>query len=289
MTAQSNSKTDNDLKSIHPSSNIHPTALIYPGAVIGEGTEVGPYSVIGPKVVLGARNRVGPHVVIEGNTRLGNDNQVFQFASVGSRPQDLKYKGEDSTVEIGDRNIIREYVTIQPGTEGGGMRTTIGHGNLFMASSHIGHDGHVGDGNIFANCATLAGHVTVGNFVTVGGLSAIHQFVRLGDISFLAGGAMVSQDIPPYCMAHGNRAKLVGLNSVGLARKGFATAEITKLKVVYRELFVSANGNFKTKLTSLIEKTEKTPLTNSFLEFISSSSRGIAVGARGKDDSEDED
>ncbi|MCB0340336.1 MAG: acyl-ACP--UDP-N-acetylglucosamine O-acyltransferase, partial [Bdellovibrionales bacterium] len=158
-------------------AEVHPSAIIASGAVLGEGTSVGPYSIIGPNVVIGQNCQIGPHVVIEGFTTLGNDNRVFQFASVGSAPQDLKYKGEQSRLEIGSRNIIREYVTLQPGTAGGGMLSKIGDENLFMVSSHVGHDCRVGDKNVFANGVALAGHVQVGNGVILGGLSAIHQFV----------------------------------------------------------------------------------------------------------------
>jgi UDP-N-acetylglucosamine acyltransferase len=158
-------------------TDIHSTAVVAPEAEIGDGCSVGPYSVIGPKVKLGNGCRVGSHVVIEGNTTIGDENQIFQFASVGAAPQDLKYHGEDSTLQIGSRNIIREYVTLQPGTEGGGMQTTIGDQNLFMACCHVGHDCRVGHRNVFANSAALAGHVTIGNGVIVGGLSGVHQFV----------------------------------------------------------------------------------------------------------------
>ncbi|NDC37605.1 MAG: acyl-ACP--UDP-N-acetylglucosamine O-acyltransferase [Proteobacteria bacterium] len=258
------------------SIQIHQTALVAEGAVLGEGTTVGPYSIIGPRVVLGRNNTVASHVVIEGNTRAGDENQFFQFCSIGSRPQDLKYNGEDSTVEIGHRNLIREYVTIQPGTRGGGMRTTVGDGNLLMGSVHIGHDSTVGNGNVIANGVAVAGHVSIGSFVIVGGLSGIHQFVRLGDLSFIGAGAMVSQDIPPFCMAQGDRASLVGLNKVGLQRRGYDEASILEIKRVYRELFVS-RGNFRAKLDRLLTEAS-TGAPRVLLEFISASSRGVAQG-----------
>jgi UDP-N-acetylglucosamine acyltransferase len=255
---------------------IHPTALVAEGATLGEGTTVGPYSIIGPKVVLGRNNTVASHVVIEGNTRAGDENQFFQFCSIGSRPQDLKYRGEDSTVEIGNRNIVREYVTIQPGTTGGGMRTVVGDTNLFMGSVHIGHDTLIGNGSIFANGVAVAGHVSIGNFVTVGGLSGIHQFVRLGDLSFIGAGAMVSQDIPPFCMAQGDRASLVGLNKVGMQRRGYDDSAMTEIKQVYRELFV-AKGQFRPKLERMRDQVSH-EAARTLLDFIFASSRGVAHG-----------
>ena len=268
--------------------SIHPTAIVHASAIIGDGSEVGAYSLIGPRVVLGKRNRVGPHVVLEGITTFGDENEIFQFASLGSKPQDLKYRGEDSTVEIGNRNIIREYVTIQPGTTGGGMRTRIGNGNLFMANAHIGHDSLIGDSNVFANSAGIAGHVTIGNWVMVGGLSAIHQFVRIGDLSFLGGGTMVVQDIPPYCIAQGDRAKLAGLNKVGLTRQGFDGAEILALKQIYRELFLATQDTFKARLSAIKERPHSSVLVKNFLQFVSSTQRGLCLPRKGKAASEDE-
>lgn len=257
---------------------IHPTAVICPGAVIGEGTTVGPYSVIGPKVVIGRGNRIASHVVIEGNTHIGDENVIFQFASVGAAPQDLKYSGEDSVLEIGNKNIIREYVTLQPGTKGGGMITKIGSGNLFMANCHVGHDGIVGDGNIFANSAALAGHVTVGSFVTVGGLAAVHQFVRLGDYSLIGGGAMANKDVPPYCIVQGDHAGLVGINVIGLERRGFSGEEIQEIRKLYRDLFVSDSGaaTLSAKVKAAKDSGEYSPKAVYFLEFIEGSKRGIA-------------
>ncbi|MCL4139356.1 UNVERIFIED_CONTAM: hypothetical protein GTU68_039304, partial [Idotea baltica] len=202
--------------------SIHSTAIIHEGASLGEGTEVGPYSVIGSKVKLGKNNIIKSHVVIEGNTEIGDENTFFQFASVGAAPQDLKFHGEDSKLIIGNKNTIREYVTLQPGTEGGGMLTSIGDQNLFMASSHVGHDCKVGNANVIANSVALAGHVTIHDFVIMGGLSAVHQFVRIGDSSMISGGSMVIKDIPPFSIAQGDRASLVGINKIGLERRGFS-------------------------------------------------------------------
>lgn len=255
-------------------ADIHSTAIIAPGAVIGEGTLVGPYSVIGPHVVLGKQNRIGAHVVLDGHTTFGDENQVFPFASVGTIPQDLKYRGEASRLTIGNKNLIREYVTIQPGTQGGGMLTSIGSGNLFMANSHVGHDSHVGNKNIIANSCALAGHVTVGSGVTIGGLSAIHQFVKLGDLGFIGGGAMVSLDLPPYCMAQGDRAGVVGVNIVGLERNGFSAEQVERMKKLYRTVYV-AKGLFKAKLEQARSEFGSFAECAAFLDFIAASERGV--------------
>ncbi len=261
-------------------AEIHATAIIAEGAILGEGTVVGPYTVIGPRVRIGARNRIGPHVVLEGNTTIGDENQIFQFASVGAVPQDLKYHGEESTLEIGNRNLIREYTTLQPGTEGGGMRTVIGNGNLFMACSHVGHDGRVGDNNVFANSVALSGHVTVGNRCIVGGLSGIHQFVHLGDLCLIGAGAMVSKDIPPYCMAQGDRARLVGLNTVGLKRAKFLEQDIRRMRELYRQIFFG-EGTLRERLPALHAGCADFASGRSFLDFISASSRGVATPRQG--------
>ena len=273
--------------------DIHVTAVVAPGAIIGEGCVVGAYSIIGPAVVLGARNRVGPHVVIEGNTRIGDDNVIFQFASIGAAPQDLKYHGEPSVLEIGNKNIIREYVTLQPGTEGGGMLTKIGDSNLFMANSHVGHDGMIGDGNVVANSAALAGHVTLGNYVTVGGLVGLHQFVRLGDYSLLGGGAMVSADIPPYCMAQGDRAGLVGINHIALSRRGFSPEDIGRIKKIYKSLFGTRSAEDRRTFSQRLEDERKNvvdfPAGLYLIDFIRESKRGVVQArARSSKDSGEE-
>lgn len=256
--------------------DIHPSAVVSPGAVLGDGTSVGPYTVIGPNVVLGKGNRVGSHVVIEGNTRIGDENNIFQFASVGSRPQDLKYHGEPSTLEIGNRNIIREYVTLQPGTEGGGMRTVIGDDNLFMVTSHIGHDCVVGNRNVIANAVAVAGHVTIGNGAILGGLVAVHQFVRIGDLALISGGSMVIKDVPPFCMAQGDRATLAGINQIGLKRAKFSEAEIHSIKKVYRDLFLG-DGVFKTRLENCLNAYKSDVRTLFLLNFVKGSERGVTT------------
>lgn len=260
---------------------IHSTAVIHDGAVIGEGTTIGAYSVIGPHVRLGKANRIASHVVIEGHTSIGCNNQVYQFASVGAAPQDLKFRGEASTLEIGDGNIIREYTTLQPGTAGGGMRTTIGDKNLFMANSHVGHDCHIGSANVVANSVALAGHVTVGSYVTLGGISAVHQFVRLGDYCFLGGGSMVAHDVPPYCIVEGNRAALAGLNVIGLERRGFNASDIDKLRSIYKRLFLDS-GVFRVRLEALRPELAAFPAGVVLLNFIDSSERGLCIPRRRK-------
>ena len=267
---------------------IHPSAVIAPGAELDHGVQVGPYAVVGPQVRIGRDSRIGPHSVIEGRTTLGCENTIFQFASVGAIPQDKKYQGEDSSLTIGDRNTIREFVTLNIGTTGGGMVTRIGNDNLFMVYSHVGHDCQIGNGVILANCATLAGHVILENYVGVGGLVAIHQFTRIGESAYLGGGAMVSLDVPPYCVAQGDRARLFGLNLIGLKRRGFGEEQLSALKKAYRTFF--AEG------LTLKEATDRTrqeqaasPEAVHLAEFIASSQRGICRPRRnaGQEDEDD--
>jgi len=254
--------------------SVHPTAVIGPGAKLHPTVEVGPYAVIGGQVTIGAGTTVGPHAVIEGRTRLGERNKVFQFASVGAQPQDLKYAGEDSALEIGDENLIREFTTLHKGTTGGGGVTRIGNRNLFMAYSHVAHDCRVGDGCVLANAATLGGHVAVGNHAILGGLAAVHQFTRIGQHAFVAGGTMVVMDVPPFCTAQGDRAELVGVNSIGLARHGFSEDQIGRVKEAYRILFRS-----KLPLEDAVERlrTELGDQTEiqTLLAFVTSSHRGL--------------
>ena len=263
---------------------VHPLAVVAEGARIGEGTVIGPFSVIGPDVVLGKNNIIGSHVVIEGFTTLGDGNQVFQFASVGAVPQDKKFYGEQSTLEIGDRNVIREYVTLQPGTSGGGMKTVIGSGNLFMASTHVGHDCLIGNDNVFANSAALAGHVRICNRVTVGGLAGIHQFASIGDLVLIGAGAMVSQDIPPYCIAQGDRAALVGINVIGMQRAGFSAEEVGACRKLYRELFM-ARRPLAENLKSARDSFAEFPAARNIMDFVASSSRGVASRRRNSSES----
>ena len=268
---------------------IHSTAVIEPGAVVGPGCSIGAFTTIGAKVVLGKNCRISSHVVIEGRTTLGDENQVYQFASVGAVPQDLKFSGEESRLVIGQRNIIREYVTLQPGTSGGGMLTSIGDKNLFMACSHVGHDCIIGNSNIFANSCALSGHVIVGDRGTFGGLSGVHQFVRIGDHAFLAAGAMVSQDVPPFCYVHGDRARLVGINVIGMQRAGFSPDEILEVRRVYRSL-LRKRGQLTQKLANFSGSSQLKAAALSLYSFIAASSeRGIcALRANRSPDQEDQ-
>jgi UDP-N-acetylglucosamine acyltransferase len=255
-------------------SMIHQTALINRQAEIDSDVEIGPYSVIGAGVRIGKQTRVASHVVIEGRTSLGQGNTIYQFATIGSRPQDLKYKGEASELIIGKHNTIREYVSLNPGTAGGGMVTRVGDHNLLMMHCHIAHDCLIGSHNIIANGATLGGHVVVEDHVIVGGLVGIHQFARIGSGAILGAGSMVSKDVPPFCNATGDRARLHGLNLEGLKRRGFTTTAIDALKKAYRIIFQS-----KLKTKDALEKVRRelspTAEIEILLTFIAQSQRGI--------------
>ena len=218
-------------------NKIHQTAVIETGAELGNNVEVGPYSVIGPNVSLGDETKLHSHVVVSGYTEIGANTHIFPFASIGHQPQDLKFKGESSRLKIGENNIIREHVTMSPGTEGGGFITEIGNNCLFMVGSHVAHDCKVGNQVVLANNATLAGHVVLEDFVILGGLSAVHQFVRIGRHAMVGGMSGVEQDIIPYGSALGNRARMSGLNIVGLKRRGFSRTEVANLRKAYRLLF----------------------------------------------------
>lgn len=255
-------------------SSIHPTAVVAPSAQLGNGVEIGPYAVLGPQVIIGDDTWVGPHAVIEGRTTIGRENRIFQFASVGAIPQDKKYHGEESQLIIGDNNAIREFATLHTGTAGGGMITRVGHHNLFMNYSHVAHDCQIGDHVVLANGATLAGHVTIENYVTVGGLVAIHQFTRIGESALLAGGAMVSQDVPPYCIATGDRAHLNGLNLIGLKRRGWSAEELSILKKAYRILFAEGLP-LKEAILRLREEYRASASVSRLTTFLADSQRGV--------------
>lgn len=269
---------------------IHPTAIVAQGAELAPGVRVGPYAVIGPYVRIGAGTRVGPHAVIDGRTTIGRDNRIFQFASVGAEPQDLKYRGEESRLEIGDRNIIREFATLNTGTTGGGMVTTVGSGTLLMNYSHVGHDCHVGSHCVLANSATLAGHVTLEDYVIVGGLAAIHQFVRVGESAILGGGSMVLHDVPPFCNASGDRARLRGLNLIGLKRRGFNAERLRAIKQAYRLLFAAGTPFAEARARTAAELGEH-PDVARMLAFLTGSSRGVtpALHGRGGEPSDDDE
>lgn len=254
---------------------IHPTAIIHPGAKLAANVSVGAYSTLGEHVVIGAGTTIASHVVIQGWTEIGEANQIFQFSSVGADPQDLKYAGQKTCLKIGDRNRIREFTTLNRGTEEGGGMTKIGDDNLFMAYSHVAHDCIVNDHVILANGATLAGHVEVESAAILGGLSAVHQFCRIGCHTMLSGGAMVSQDVLPYTIAQGDRAKTVGLNLIGLKRRGFSDETIRGIKASYRLVFRSGLG-LEEALAKIADEVESTPELDHFVNFIKQSQRGIA-------------
>lgn len=254
---------------------IHPTAIINPGARLAEDVTVGPYSVIGEHVVVGSGTTVAAHVVLEGWTEIGCDNRIFQFSSIGAAPQDLKYAGEETYLKIGDRNLIREFTTMSRGTAEGGGLTTVGNDNLFMAYSHVAHDCIVNNNVILANAATLAGHVEIESYAILGGLVAVHQFCRVGCHTMISGGAMITQDIPPYTVAQGDRAKTMGLNLIGLKRRGFSLETIRGIKAAYRTIFRSGL-HLEEALQKVDDEIESTPELDHFVNFIKTSQRGIA-------------
>lgn len=253
---------------------VHPSALVHPEAAVDPSADVGPFSVIGAQVRIGPKTWIGPHVVIDGDTSIGAGNRIFQFASIGAPPQDLKYAGEPTKVVIGDRNQIRECATVHRGTAQGGGVTRIGNGCLLMANSHVAHDCSLGDGVILANSVALAGHVAIEEHVICGGLSAIHQFTRIGRNAFISGGAMVGMDIPPYCTAQGDRAELAGLNTVGLTRHGFTPDQINRIKAAYKLLFRSSLG-LREALGRVSAEFGGNPEIDHLTRFIEGSARGI--------------
>ncbi len=253
---------------------IHPTAIVDPGAELADGVEIGPYSIIKEKVSIGPNTIIGSHVSIEPRVAIGSDCHIFQFASIGAAPQALKYQGEETHVKIGRGSVVREFVTIHRGTAFGRGFTEVGEENFLMAYCHIAHDCKTGHKVIMANNATLGGHIDIGDYVTVGGLVAIHQFVNIGDYAFIGGKSAVPKDVPPYVMATGDRARLRGLNSVGLKRAGFSKDAISALKKVYRIIF-----RIGITLNEAIERVnaevEPLPEVVNFINFIKSSTRGI--------------
>lgn len=246
---------------------IHPTAIIHEGAVIGNGVAVGPYCVVGAKVTLADNVKLHSHVVVEGNTTIGEGTEVFPFASLGHIPQDLKFGGEDSRLVIGKNNKIREHTTMNPGTAGDKMETVVGDNCLFMMSTHVAHDCIVGNNVILANNATLAGHVSVGNNAIIGGLSAVRQFIRIGEHAMIGGMSGVENDVIPYGLVMGERATLAGLNLVGLERRGFEKTEITALRQAYKELFMG-EGTLSERVEKLGLDYPQSKLVTDVLEFI---------------------
>lgn len=255
-------------------SRVHPTAIVHARAEMDSDVEIGPHCVIGAGVKIGKGNKVHSHAVIEGRTTLGEDNVIYPFASVGTAPQDLKYKGEPSELLIGNRNTIREYVSLNPGTSGGGMVTRVGDQNLLMMQCHIAHDCIIGNRNVIANGATLGGHVVIDDFVIIGGLVGIHQFVRVGTGAIVGAGSMVSKDVPPYCNATGDRAKLRGLNSEGLKRRGFDKTVVATIRRAYRIAFQSRLRT-EEALKRIRDELPAIPEIETFVSFIACSQRGV--------------
>ena len=245
---------------------IHKTAIIDSSAKISERVTIGPYSVIGPNVEIGEGTIVQSQVNIIGNTIIGKNNQIYPFASIGNDPQDLKFKGEKTLLEIGDNNKIREYVTINPGTEGGGGKTKVGNNCLFMVSSHIAHDCVVGDNVILANNVPLGGHAQVDNNAIIGGNSAVQQFTRVGKFAMIGGMCGVVRDVIPYGIAHGNRSILQGLNLIGLRRKNISNKEILSLSEAYKIIF--KNENLTENLSNLSNDLRKNELVSEVVNFI---------------------
>lgn len=265
------------------SARVHPSSVVESGAVLGDDVVVGPFCVVGPDVVLGDGVELVSHVSLAGRTALGPGCKVFPFASIGHPPQDLKYRGEPSRVEIGARTVIREQVTINPGTEGGGMLTSIGHDCLIMVGAHVAHDCRVGNHVILVNNATLAGHVTVGDYAILGGLSAVHQWVRVGPHSFLGGLSGLENDLIPYGSAIGDRARLGGLNIVGLKRRAFEREQIHRLRAAYRMLF-SEEGTLMERVGDVAAMFAGEPLVMEVVEFIrSGGDRALCMPRAGRE------
>ena len=246
---------------------IHPSAIVDPAAKLGEGVSIGPFCVVGPDVTLGDGVRLVSHVAVDGRTSIGAETVIYPFASIGHRPQDLKFHGEPSELVIGARNQIREHVTMNPGTEGGGMITRVGDDGLFMMGSHVAHDCVVGDHVIMANNATLGGHVTLGDYVIIGGLSAVRQFVRIGSHAMIGGMSGVENDVIPFGLVMGDRARLAGLNLVGLERRGFKKDDIHALRAAYRMLF-GPEGTFAERVDEVGRDFGERALISDVLSFI---------------------
>ena len=252
-------------------ANIHATAVVDPSAKLGTRVEIGPFCVIGPDVELGDGVVVHSHAVTTGRPALGEDCQVFPFASLGAAPQDVKFHGEPSTLSIGPKSIIREHVTVNPGTEGGHMATRLGSNCLLMIGAHVAHDCELGDNVTLVNSATLGGHVSIGDGAIIGGLSAVHQFVRIGAYAFIGGMSGIAADVIPFGMAIGNRANLCGLNIVGLRRKGFPREQIHELRQAYRMLFAS-EGTLMERLEDVESMFSANPLVKQIIDFIKTQS-----------------
>lgn len=253
---------------------VHPTAIVEKGAQLGKGVQVGPFCVVGSKAVLHDWVRLDSHVTVQGRTTIGERSAIYQFATIGVIPQDLKFRNEDTELIIGAENSIRQYVNISIGTEGGGGRTVIGRRNLLMVYVHVAHDCVIGDNCVFANAVSLAGHVTVKDHAFLGGYAAVHQFVKIGELAMLGGGSMVVQDVPPFVMVQGDRAAPIGLNIVGLKRAGFSTEEVKDIKTMYRLLY-NENLTVEDCLSRIERDVSDSRWRHMFVEFIKASERGV--------------
>lgn len=256
-------------------ARIHPTAIIDPSAELGEGVEVGPYAIIGPGVTIGDRTTIGPQVLVERDTAVGEECRISKGAVLGTDPQDLKYNGEPTRLVVGDRTMIREFATLNRGTTASGI-TRVGSDCMLMAYVHVAHDCQIGDHVILSNAVNMAGHVTIQDWAIVGGMTPIHQFVRIGAHAFVGGGSRVAKDIPPYVKAAGSPVQLYGLNSVGLQRRGFSEEVRRELKRAYR-LFFASTHNVAQALERAREELRAIPEVEVFLSFFESSERGVQV------------
>jgi UDP-N-acetylglucosamine acyltransferase len=253
---------------------IHPSAIVDPGASLGRDVRIGPYTVVGPHVMIGDRTTIGPHVVIEGHTRIGADNRIYQFCSIGKSPQDKKYAGEPTRLEIGDRNTIHEFCSLHVGTVQDQGVTTLGDDNWIMAYAHVAHDCHVGSHTILANNAQLAGHVHVGDHAILGGITGVHQFVKIGAHAMTGGGTILFQDLPPYVMAQGIPAAPHGINAEGLRRRGFSADAIAAVKRAYKTLYRSGLSLADARAAIAAEAGAE-PALRPLADFLAAAERGI--------------
>ena len=260
---------------------IHPSAVVEEGAVLAEDAIIGPHCYVGSEVVIGSKTTLFHGASIHGKTTIGAENRIFSHAVIGSIPQDLKFHGEESRLEIGDRNTIREFTLLNSGTEGGGHLTKLGNDNLLMGYVHVAHDCIIGDRCILANGATLAGHVELGHGVVIGGLTPVHQFVKIGDLAMIAGASALSQDVPPYCLAEGNRAVLRGLNLTGLRRHLESREEVDHLKTAYRMLFES--GQPLKENAQILFDTTTSKHVKALCRFVIATTRGIPYERKGEE------
>lgn len=255
-------------------SNIHPTAVVDPSSELGVGVHIGPFAVVGAGVTLGDRTRLDAGAQIHGPTRIGTENRIYSYACVGFDPQDLKFDGEETTLEVGDRNHFREHSTVHRGTGKGGGLTTVGSDNLLMVGAHIAHDCHVGDRNIFANNGTLAGHVEVASDAVIGAFSSVHQFCRVGQHAYIGGYSVLTRDVLPFVKTVGAKPACFGINRIGLERKGFSAEELTDLEKAYR-ILVRSKLNTRQALEKLEQEVGESPHVRYLIEFVEGAERGV--------------